>query len=87
MALSTLNPDPEKVAKNANRMKEIIETTWLRNPVLNDPEEREFQRLKKEIEDMGLWVTWETSFSLDVSGNFKLCAKIDVLIPKNTTLH
>jgi len=38
MALSKLEPDTKKVGANAQRMKEIIETTFPRDSVLNDVE-------------------------------------------------
>ena len=68
-------------------MKEIIETPWLRDPVLNSLEKEEFRRIRREIEDMGLYVTWETAPDLDDPEHPKLHAEINVLIPKNTTLH
>ena len=87
MALSKLEPDKERVEEIAQRMKEIIETTWLRDPVLNDVEATEFNRLKKELEEMGLFVNWETRLVVDDPSNPKLEAEINVLIPKNTTMH
>ena len=87
MALSKLEPDVEMVQEMAHRMKEIIETTWLRDPKLNDESAKEFKALKKEIEDMGLYVTWETKLNLDELSNPKLEAEINVLIPKNTIIH
>ncbi|MBI4158226.1 MAG: hypothetical protein HY505_01200 [Candidatus Yanofskybacteria bacterium] len=87
MALSKISPDPERVEKLAYRMKEIFETIWLRDPVLNSVEEVEFKRIKKEIEDMGLFVTWEVALDLDDLEHPKLHADVNVLTPKNTTLH
>ncbi len=87
MALSKLEPDKERVMNIALRMREIIETTWLRDPVLNEVEGEEFKRLEKEIQNMGLCVSWETRLNLDNPSSPKLEADINVLIPKNTTMH
>lgn len=87
MALSKLEPDEERVEKVSRRMKEIIETTWLRDPKLNDAEAEEFKLLHKEIEDMGLHVTWKTQLNLDNPTSPKLEAEINVWIPKNTTIQ
>jgi hypothetical protein len=69
------------------RMKEIIETTWLRDPSLNDKTAVEFKNLKKQIEDMGLYVTWETQMDLKDPTNPKLNAEIKTWIPKVTTIQ
>ncbi|OGM99190.1 MAG: hypothetical protein A2915_00240 [Candidatus Yanofskybacteria bacterium RIFCSPLOWO2_01_FULL_41_34] len=87
MALSELEPDVNRVEIAALRMKEIIETTWLRDPVLNEVEIVEFNRLKAEIENVGLYVNWEVRFKIDDSGDPKIEADVNVLIPKNTTIH
>lgn len=89
MALSKLEPDAEKVEEVVERMREIIETTWLRDPKLNKSEREEFAELKKEIEDMGLTVTWKTDLVLDrVSPQgYRLEVEVSVWKPKNTTLH
>jgi len=36
---------------------------------------------------MGLYVTWEARLVLDDPENIRVEADVDVLIPKNTTLH
>lgn len=89
MVLSKLSPDPDKVEELATRMKEIIETTWLRDPGLNKDSAAEFQNIKMEIEEMGLTVRWETQLVFDQSSplGFKLKADVNVWIPKNTTIH
>ncbi len=87
MALSKLEPDEERVQKLAERLKEIIETTWLKDPKLNDGPIKEFKAIKKEIEDMGLYVSWTTRINLDDPSNPKLEADITVWIPQNTTIH
>ena len=87
MALSELEPDVNRVEIAALRMKEIIETTWLRDPVLNEVEIVEFNRLKAEIENMGLYVNWKVRFKIDDLGDPKIEADVNVLIPKNTTIH
>ncbi len=89
MALSKISPDPERVEKAAARMKEIIETTWLRDPNLNDDVAVEFNGLKSELEGMGLTVTWHTSLLFDKASPLetKVEADVDVWIPKNTTIH
>lgn len=89
MALSKISPDPEKVEEAAARLKEIIETTWLRDPKLNDDVVVEFNRLKEELEGMGLTVTWNTNLLFDGASpsGVKLQADVDVWIPKSTTIH
>ena len=87
MALSKLEPDKERVEKITQRMKEIIETTWLRDPNLNDAEVAEFQALKNEIEDMGMHVEHKAQLNLADLSNPKLKAEITVWIPKNTTIQ
>ena len=84
MALSKLKPDIERVKLIVLRMKEIMETTWLRNPSLNNTETQEFNGLKKELENMGLSLTWEAK--LDPLKR-KLTVDICLWIPKNTTVH
>lgn len=87
MALSKIEPDAERVEEIVLRMKEIIETTWLKDPKLNDDTAVELQALRKEIEDMGLYVNWETRLDLKDPSNPKLNAEINVWIPKNTTVQ
>lgn len=87
MALSKLEPNEERVEEIAERMKEIIETTWLRDPKLNDESAAEYLALKKEIEDMGMYVSQKTQLNIDDPSNPKLEAEIDVWIPKNTTIQ
>ncbi len=87
MALSKLEPDAERVEVVVTRMKELIETTWLRDPSLNNETAKEFQSLKKEVEDMGLHVTWETNLSLKDPSNPKLEAEVTAWVPKNTTIQ
>lgn len=88
MALSKLpEPNAERVEEITRRMKEIIETTWLRDPSMNDAEILEFQALKKEIEEMGPYVSYETKLNFDDPSNPKLQVRINVWIPKNTTIH
>ena len=89
MALSKLSPDPERVEEVSAMMKEIIETTWLRDPNLNNDTAVEFNRLKEELEGMGLTVTWHTNLLFDEKSpsGVKLQADVDVWIPKNTTVH
>lgn len=89
MALLKLSPDHERVEEAAARMKEIIETTWLRDPCLNDDVAVEFSGLKAELEGMGLTVTWKTSILFDETSpsGVKLQAEVDVWIPKNTTIQ
>ena len=71
----------------ALRMKEIIETTWYRDQVLNEVETIEFKRLKREIENMGLFVSWETRLNLGDPKNIKIDADVTILIPRNMTLN
>ena len=87
MALSKMEPNRERVGVVARRMKKIIEMTWLRDPVLNDVEAEEFKRLRTEIENMGLYVSWETKLNLDDPSNPKLEAEVNIWIPKNTTIQ
>lgn len=87
MALSKLEPDKERVKIAARRMKQIIETTWLRDPVLNNAEAAEFKRLKTEIESMGLFVDWETRINSNDPSSPKLEADVNVLIPKKMTAN
>lgn len=87
MALLKIEPDEERVEEIATRMKEIIETTWARDPRLNDAEAEEFRALKKEIEAMGLHVTWKASVGMDDASNPKVEAEIEVWIPKITTIQ
>lgn len=87
MALSKLEPDEERVKEITQRMKEIIETTWLRDPNLNDAEATEFQALRKEIEEMGMHMSHETKLNLDDPSNPKLEADVTIWIPKNTTIQ
>lgn len=87
MALSKLEPDAKRVEVIAQRMKEIIETTWLRDPKLNDESEKEYRELKNEIEAMGMQVSHETALNLNDASNLKLEAEITVWIPKNITIH
>ncbi len=87
MALSKLEPDAERVEEIALRMKEIIETTWLRDPGLNNETAAEYKALKKEIEDMGMHVSRETKLNFADLSNPKIEADITVWIPKNTMIH
>ena len=87
MALSKLEPVEERVEEIVRRMKEIIETTWLRDPKLNDATAEEFEALRKEIEDMGLHVSHETKLNLNNPANPRLEADINVWIPKNITIQ
>ncbi len=87
MALSKLEPDKERVEKIARRMKNIIETTWLRDPSLNNETSTEFKALRKEIEDMGMHVSYETKLILIDPSNPRLEAEITIWIPKNTTIQ
>lgn len=68
-------------------MKEIIETTWLKDPKFNNETVEELNALRKEINDMGLYVNWETRLNLDDISNPKLKAEINIWIPKNTTIQ
>lgn len=87
MALSKLEPDEERVEEIAQRIKEIIETTWLRDPKLNDAEAAEFRALRTEIENMGMHVGHETRLNLNDLSTPKLEADITIWIPKNTTIQ
>ncbi len=87
MALSKLEPNEERIEEIAERMKEIIETTWLRDPKLNDESAKEYLALKKEIEDMGLYVGHETKLNIADLSNPKIEADITVWVPKNTTIQ
>ncbi|OGN01066.1 MAG: hypothetical protein A3I26_02335 [Candidatus Yanofskybacteria bacterium RIFCSPLOWO2_02_FULL_43_10] len=87
MALSKLEPDKDRVEEIAQRMKEIIETTWLRDPNLNKETAEEYQLLRKEIEDMGMHVEHETKLNLEDSSGPKLEAEITIWIPKNITIQ
>ncbi len=87
MALSKLEPDEERVEVIARRMKEIIETTWLRDPKFNDAEVKEFKALRKEIEEMGMHMSYETRLNLDDPSDPKLEADVTIWIPKNTTIQ
>ncbi len=87
MALSKLEPDAERVEEIARRMKEIIETTWLRDPNLNDESAAEFQALREELGNMGLHVTHQASMSLADPSNPRIEAEINIWIPKNTTIQ
>lgn len=82
MALSKLEPDTQRVQEIAQRMKEIIEKTWLRDPNLNNKEAAEYQALKNEIEAMGMHVSLETKLSLEDPLNPKVEADITIWIPK-----
>lgn len=89
MALSKISPDPERVEELSARMKEIIETTWLRDPNLNDNEATEFNRLKAELENMGLTVMWNTHLLFDKTSplGIKLQADVNVWIPRYSTIQ
>ena len=70
-------------------MKEIIETTWLRDPHLNDDTALEFRQLKEGLENMGLTVTWNTNivFDKNIPLGMRLQAEVEVWTPRNTTIH
>jgi len=90
MALSKLELNRERVEEIAGRMKEIIETTWLRNPKLNSESTKEYQALQKEIEDMGLYVSYKINkikMNLADLSNPKIEADITTWIPKITTIQ
>ena len=87
MALSKLELNEERVEEIAQRMKDIIETTWLRDPNLNDAEVAEFRALRREIENMGMHVNYKTNLNLDDPSNPNVEADIIVWIPKNTTIQ
>lgn len=87
MALSKLEPDKERVEEIVRRMKEIIETTWLKDPKLNDETNKELNTLRTEISGMGLYVNYETRLDVDDIFNPKLKVEINVWIPRNTTIH
>ena len=87
MALSKLELNEERVEEIAQRMKDIIETTWLRDQNLNDAEVAEFRALRREIENMGMHVNYKTNLNLDDPSNPKVEADIIVWIPKNTTIQ
>ena len=87
MALSKLELNRERVEEIAGRMKEIIETTWLRNPKLNSESTKEYQALQKEIEDMGLYVSYKIKMNLADLSNPKIEADITTWIPKITTIQ
>ena len=87
MALSKLELDEERVEQIAGRMKEVMETTWLRDRSLNDAEAKEFKALRAEIEGMGLHVSWKVRINITDLSNPKVEAEIDVWIPKNTTIQ
>lgn len=84
MALQKLEPDRERVEAIAYRMKEIIETTWSRDPSLNERERIEYNGLVEELTGMGL----HASYDIRVDPiSFKVKAEVTVLIPKNITIH
>ena len=90
MALSKLKVDEEKLEKIIEilrKMKKIIETTWLRDPKSNVAEAEEFQALRKEIEDMGMYVSYKTEIILDDPLNLKLHAEVNAWKPKNITIQ
>ena len=77
----------ERVEAIALRMKEIIETTWLRDTDFNDQEVEEFQRLIQKLENMGFFVIWRATVDFDDKGNLKRTAEIFVVQSRNTTTH
>ncbi|OGN09361.1 MAG: hypothetical protein A3J46_04880 [Candidatus Yanofskybacteria bacterium RIFCSPHIGHO2_02_FULL_41_11] len=82
-----LTPNAVRAIEIAQRLKEVIETTWLRDPNLNIETESEFKDLKKELEGMGLEMTWETILDLDNLFVPKLKAHVRVWKPKSITVH
>ena len=87
MAHSQSQPFGERVEAIALRMKEIIETTWLRDPDFNDQEAEEFQRLIQKLENMGFFVNWRATVDFDDKGKPKITAEIFLAPSRNTTMH
>lgn len=88
MGISQLNPDQENVELLRVRLKELYETTMLRDPRLNVETAKEIRAIKKELGDMGLEVTVKFSVSnLEDLPNAKVTADIGIWIPKNTTIQ
>ena len=86
MALSKLEIDTERAEEIAHRMKEIIETTWLERPILNDELVKEFGVLNEEIKNMGIYVSYEYKLNLDNPSSPKMRVELIVWIPQNATV-
>ena len=85
MALEKISPDSEKVQKLALRIKELIETTWLRDSQLNNASNEEIAKIRVELESMGLTVRY--SVQIVFEPDIAITADVEVFIPKNTTIH
>lgn len=89
MALSKIKPDLKRAGDITVRMQEIIKATRLGDPKLNGYSAIEFRNLRKELESMGLTVTWEIKLVVneaDPPGSTFYSA-IVVLVPQDTTVH
>ncbi|KKR02655.1 MAG: hypothetical protein UT29_C0001G0135 [Candidatus Yanofskybacteria bacterium GW2011_GWA1_39_13] len=89
MALSKLEFDKERVEELMFRMKFLIELTGLRDPSLNEKETKEIRAIRKELEEMGLYVTIKYRPQIDFANPLEstLEVDIDILIPKNVTIQ
>jgi len=87
MALSKLEIDTERAEEIAHRMKEIIETTWLKYPILDRESVKEYQALKRDIQNMGMRVTYKIYLILDEPLKPKVKVELTVWKPENITLQ
>lgn len=89
MALSKLEPDEERAEELIFRMRALIELSGLRDPSLNEKETKEIKAIRKELEEMGLYITIKYRPKIDFANPLKstLEVDIDLFIPKNMTIQ
>lgn len=89
MALSRLEPDRDRVEELVTRLKALIELTFLRDPVLNELEFLEINRIREELGEIGLTVTWKIGVEINAENpiNSRVVAEVTAWIPKNQTLQ
>ena len=86
MSIQKLEPDRERVEELCLRLKALMELTLLRDPLLNAKEGQEIREITKEIEEMGLYLTWESQL-VDIDTVPRTVVEVSVFIPRNTTIH
>ena len=89
MELLKFEPDEDRVEFLVTRMRELIELSGLRDPGLNSKEAEEIRAIRKELDEMGLYVmiTYRPNFDLKNPLKSTLTVDIDLFIPKNTTIQ
>lgn len=89
MALSKLEPDKERAEELILRMKTLIELSGLRDPSLNEKETKEIRAIRKELEEMGLYVKIKYRPNINFANPLEstLEVDIDLFIPKNMTIQ